>query len=1816
MAFSYRTPAQELLSCLPSEDQTRVNDPSVTSLCFQEKNSSNYYSYNLSDCQKMFCSKVGVPLSVQLFKVHPHPYCKTMENFLLYDNLYHYRSMIDNYVSIKVDKVNLLKRGGHRNGFVKIINRVIADRDVLRYGPCGYNKEFMSEGFLSSEKGKSWFFHDELHHWNFEDLKKFIKRADPERILATLVIPPEIFQLENSMNPSFYDYDIIKKNEQDKSVSFNFYPDGSRESAYFQKTYDFWFKMKYLNIDGQFYTVSFMRSIKCHHMILIEKGKLKTNPFYVSDFAECINAKMIGFSRISHESIPIRELVFKREIIYLMSLKKPDMHSATAKLRMLSSEDYTTGELLFFNALACEIDSVKGLHTDVSLLKHVQMAMLRSFPKRVRNHFCKGYKESDFEQMLMNSNGFQVKIKRYEYPRNCLVETLEKFLSGDELESEGEDEITIKEDGRREQSRIDNRIERQYLNNKKTLFIETELPNKKKRDIRIKERLKEDENIIKKNKRMRELVNKRECSLSILEEKSVEEMMFALPLMFRSKNKKFRVNFCNLYLGVNEVLIYSRKTMSYHYREGDKLLSHKGFDEIEHEENERKEKERFFKKMFGQDEIKEVEMDEEDPESEIIDSRTFFVGESSNSKQIEMGMDDILDCSTDESIDEIEVAIENNKFTCSDSFKDGLKNLFKSKESLIHENLNAIYISKIELASISIKGKERVKNEFLMEPEKILNRETNSLLILRIKKEGKFESSLFKKEEMNLDYIEALKLKGHVILSIRENGISINRDLKLEEIENVKLNEGTSFEFKNFEEEDVIVLVMFKQTHRADGSSVDSLKVRHRELPSNLYEITQNLVNGCFIDCLCDFLKMSRCQAISVMYSYDDAILDLIVNDKGFTVAEMINILIKMDIPGVIFDGSKNIRYLEHGSYSDIFLRVREDHVSMESLMCDKTGILNIDESLEMSGANRVHPSYSVERARVCMKSLQEGATGIVLTKFKFEFNKILPNHSNKTFCISGFAGSGKSRGIQDLCCGILNSENVILISPRSNLRNDWENKIRNGLNNQGFKIKLRTYETGIVEINKRRDYTNDKPIIIIDEVSLLPGGYIDLINSIIPEGSTMVLIFDPLQSSYYSPKAAHHSLPDIFEPLYGQSFDYKYYSYRFGNLFKIEGLSMMGGMEISEHHMKVFKQPEAVKKIFNDPIFISPSEAKANELRRYGDSYTFGTSQGLTFDFVVISIDMDGPLVSNAHWMVALTRARKGFAFVVCSSITLNDFKNKVKTKIIGKVLNKTTVSKDFMRASGGKIMDHANLIGDSKKGRTREEFEDTLENDPWIKTQLIFLESPELQKVETNEMVFKSSPPRTHLMISSEENAFINGPHLNKAREFREFRGRGMWSEQFDDCRKERKFKYNRAETFETIYPNHNGTDSLTMWAAIKKRLKMSDPYTERRKLERLMSTGKSLFEIFRKEYCLRRDVRVNSDEIYADFIDRRLNKSKALISAHSERSDPDWICNHFFLFMKTQLCTKYEKRFSDAKAGQTLACFSHSVLTRFGVPIKEVEERMRFCLKDNIYIHSGKKLDELNNWCIKYATGYGTDSDYESFDRSQDALILAFEIHLLEFFGWTKDLIYDYVSIKLRLGCRLGNLAIMRFTGEFGTFFLNTCCNMLFTCLRYKFDSNTPFAFAGDDMFSPKRLDVRHDREFLLKRFSLKAKVNFSRKPMFCGWRMSKYGIVKEPRLVLERFEIAKERGILKECLINYCLEVSFAYRLGDKLYEVIDNIEDQQELVRFVVKKKHLLPPKVRKEFESYDHEFGGCESVQEEGECNRVHSFGCGLECNL
>nr|UVK68717.1 RNA-dependent RNA polymerase [Grapevine rupestris stem pitting-associated virus] len=963
-------------------------------------------------------------------------------------------------------------------------------------------------------------------------------------------------------------------------------------------------------------------------------------------------------------------------------------------------------------------------------------------------------------------------------------------------------------------------------------------------------------------------------------------------------------------------------------------------------------------------------------------------------------------------------------------------------------------------------------------------------------------------------------------------------------------------------------------------------------------------LNGCMITAIASALGRREVDVLNTNHIFEELCqgggLNMMYLAEAF---EAFDICAKCDLNG-------EIEVINPSGRMPALFDITNEHIRHVEKIGNGPQSIKVDElrkvkrsALDLLSMNGSKITYfpSFERAEKLQGCLLGGLTGVISDE-KFNDSKPWLSRistsnikSRELTVVLGTFGAGKSFLYKSF---MKRSEGkfVTFVSPRRALANSIKRDLEM---DDGCKVakagksKKEGWDVVTFEVFLRKVVgLKAGHCVIFDEVQLFPPGYIDLCLLVIRSDAFISLAGDPCQSTYDSQKdrailGAEQS--DILRLLEGKTYRYNIESRRFVNPmfesrlpchFKKGTMTAAFADYAIFHNMHDFLLARSKTPL--DVILVSSFEEKKIVQSYFGMkqlTLTFGESTGLNFKHGGILISHDSFHTDDRRWLTALSRFSHNLDLVNITGISVESF----LSHFAGKPLY------HFLTAKSGENVIRDLLPGEPiffngfsiNIGRNEGVREEKLYGDPWLKVMLFLgqdedCEVEELESECSNEEWFK-----THIPLSNLESTRARWVGKMALKENREVRCGYETTQQFFDehrCGRSEQLS-NACERFESIYPRHKGNDSVTFLMAVRKRLKFSKPQVEAAKLRRAKPYGKFLLDTFLSKVPLNASHNVNMfHEAVKEFEAKKASKSAATIENHSGRSCRDWLLDVALIFMKSQHCTKFDNRLRVAKAGQTLACFQHAVLVRFAPYMRYIEKKLMQALKPNFYIHSGKGLDELNEWVrARGFTGVCTESDYEAFDASQDHFILAFELQIMRFLGLPEDLILDYEFIKIHLGSKLGSFAIMRFTGEASTFLFNTMANMLFTFLRYELTGSESIAFAGDDMCANRRLRLKIEHAGFLNMICLKAKVQFVTNPTFCGWCLFKEGIFKKPQLIWERICIAREMGNLENCIDNYAIEVSYAYRLGELSIGVMteEEVEAHYNCVRFLVRNKHKM-----------------------------------------
>nr|CBX24840.1 replicase [Apple stem pitting virus] len=972
-------------------------------------------------------------------------------------------------------------------------------------------------------------------------------------------------------------------------------------------------------------------------------------------------------------------------------------------------------------------------------------------------------------------------------------------------------------------------------------------------------------------------------------------------------------------------------------------------------------------------------------------------------------------------------------------------------------------------------------------------------------------------------------------------------------------------------------------------------------------------VNGCVIRAISSALNRREVDVLAVLGkpAHED-LFEEVAEGRGFSIFDLTRLFEIFSSCGSVDTGGELIMVNENGKIPAEFSLEKEHLAHIPTLSRRKFSPIVSDlnrvsnSAMRFLAINGAEIDYrpSIDRASTLLDSFELGATGVLCQGIKEAQKdlaaKLVPEsvHDRKLIMILGTFGCGKSSLFKKF---IEKSPGkaITFVSPRRSLAESINHDL--GLARVGGKkagkckdlknVRVKTFELFILHL----DSIKEGHTVVIDEIQLFPPGYIDLIILGLKPNVNIIIAGDPCQSDYDSSSDRHifaGSESDIMRILSGRSYKFNILSQRFRNPVFYGRLHCnlnKSRLTLDEEEYTLWDSIQEFSMMGRKDcpvVLVSSFEEKKIVAAHLGlkmKCITYGESTGLNFQKGAILVAYESALTSDRRWWTALSRFSHDTHFINGMGVTWDN----AITHFVGKPLHKFFTK----RACNDDIIDllpgRPELIEgfQSQVGADEGVREAKLGGDPWLKTKIFLGQTADVEPELIEEVGAAEDWFKTHIPIMGLEAVRAQWVHRLISREEREFRIGDITTEQFtDDHSKNRGQELtNAAERYESIYPRHKGTDTATFLMAVKKRLSFSSPAAEHAKLRRARPFGKFLLDTFLKRVPLncRHDETMMSDAVHA-FEEKKLSKSMATIENHSERSCEDWPVDKALIFMKSQLCTKFDNRFRSAKAGQTLACFQHSVLCRFAPYMRYIEAKV-FEVLPKIFVSSPlENIDDLQRGVTQINVIVCAQNLIMKHSMLHKTISSCLRIGDHEVLKMPSDLIADYTFIKTHLGSKLGSFAIMRFTGEASTFLFNTMANMLFTFLRYDLNGREAICFAGDDMCANSRLKVTNRFSKFLDKIKLKAKVQFTVTPTFCGWGLCEHGVFKKPDLVLERLQIARETRNLENCIDNYAIEVSCAYKKGENLnlYLTPQEVDAHYNCVRFIVQHNHLLKSNIR------------------------------------
>nr|QHB15109.1 replicase [Insect-associated alphaflexivirus 3] len=180
-------------------------------------------------------------------------------------------------------------------------------------------------------------------------------------------------------------------------------------------------------------------------------------------------------------------------------------------------------------------------------------------------------------------------------------------------------------------------------------------------------------------------------------------------------------------------------------------------------------------------------------------------------------------------------------------------------------------------------------------------------------------------------------------------------------------------------------------------------------------------------------------------------------------------------------------------------------------------------------------------------------------------------------------------------------------------------------------------------------------------------------------------------------------------------------------------------------------------------------------------------------------------------------------------------------------------------------------------------------------------------------------------------------------------------------------------------------------------------------------------------------------------------------------------------------------------------------------------------------------------------------------------------------MRYHGIPSEEIDFYIFLKINPKTYIGYLKIMRLTGEGPTFDANTACNIAFDHTKYNIPKECAKMYAGDDSAKDQVCNEKSSWPLIEPYITLKAKPEVTPQPTFCGWKITKEGVIRDPFKLWFSYKRAKDKGNTSEVAVAYRHDILPAYKLGDKLVDILteSDLEFHRQVCRSLHVEDHII-----------------------------------------
>jgi len=308
-----------------SQNHTETLQKAITASIEHARDSTKIYQkHSVGQNLAVHLERTGILINDSVISSHPHPANHTIANYFnlqLIPNFINGDTAFYYHKDFKVKAIVEALRHQKKKINYEIKNKHHVVKDLYRYQTVTQE--------TSTDMPTAVFF-ESLHYMTPDQIYLFFKlNPKVQRIIATIVVPPEIDEKQMSLYP--HAYQLVYKDD-----IFIYIPEGHFAGKYEQPLRSIeWLKINEIKGNDLTLKVTKMESTMAHHLITIDRTDLPTNRYNIFDSPDLFKIPNIYRTNlnITYPFMP-RNLV-KDLMLYSKALTTPKEVNFWAKIRDL-----------------------------------------------------------------------------------------------------------------------------------------------------------------------------------------------------------------------------------------------------------------------------------------------------------------------------------------------------------------------------------------------------------------------------------------------------------------------------------------------------------------------------------------------------------------------------------------------------------------------------------------------------------------------------------------------------------------------------------------------------------------------------------------------------------------------------------------------------------------------------------------------------------------------------------------------------------------------------------------------------------------------------------------------------------------------------------------------------------------------------------------------------------------------------------------------------------------------------------------------------------------------------------------------------------------------------------------------------------------------------------------------------------------------------------------------------------------------------------------------------------------------------------------